>query len=814
VLKASIFLLKAIFFIVILFIASLMYGITLFNLSYNDISISQLYLKYDKELILHIKDLKVASQDKIDDIKISVEKYEDKYKININKFNYQSLGITLQANTILSYEEIKKIISSNKKELIANNVYFNYDSNLPDIVASKVYLDFVDDTLSLTFLNPHMNNIKLDGTTVKIKSISSHPILELNLKTKHFLNDKLLDIISYYGFDIPISQVEGSNDISLELILSLVNQEIHTNLDFTIDNAVFKYDDFKLKSKKLHIVFEKEILKIKSQKIKLNAFDKIYKLSDLELTLNDKIININSNIEDEDKNLFKINQIVNQDNNTSSGTILVQYYNFENNIILKDEIFDLNIDFKKDIEINLFSNDNINIQNQNLVFSNTNVFYKNDKVYFNTVIKDDENNTFTLSNTIDLNQKSINGNFLINKYKYKNIIDLNIRNFDFTAKYSDGFKLYINEFDFEYNKKDNTNVLHIGKFNKILVHFKFLKIKTWNINSKIDLYSSNNFENTNILLSNLNIKVDDKLFSNEDKQKIKEKSKFYFPKTQIVIHKSSIEYENRVLNTDYSIFMAHKDEMILELQPRNEKSKINILIKSDKIYIDAKKLSEDFINKLANKTVFKDGSIDLSIQGDKHNFVGGLKFNKTYIVDVRVLNNLITFINTTPAIINPLLALPILLRMGETSFDASKYYIKKGHVDFVYNIENKNLYLTDIYTKSNLTDFRGYGVVNTNKKTVNFKVDAIFLKDYSKFIKHIPILGYIVVGENGNFVTNIDIDGTLDEQSFTTHTVKNLSQGIFGMIKRTLSTPFLPFMGDNKSHDSSKVINEILNQED
>jgi len=63
-------------------------------------------------------------------------------------------------------------------------------------------------------------------------------------------------------------------------------------------------------------------------------------------------------------------------------------------------------------------------------------------------------------------------------------------------------------------------------------------------------------------------------------------------------------------------------------------------------------------------------------------------------------------------------------------------------------------------------------------------------------ISSIPIVGYIITGKDKNFKTSVDIKGTFEKQEFETHTVKNASHGIFNVIKRTLSVPFLPFMNN------------------
>jgi hypothetical protein len=145
--------------------------------------------------------------------------------------------------------------------------------------------------------------------------------------------------------------------------------------------------------------------------------------------------------------------------------------------------------------------------------------------------------------------------------------------------------------------------------------------------------------------------------------------------------------------------------------------------------------------------------------------------------------------------------------MSETNFDMTGYPIRDGHVKFDYLYDTKMLNLPSFYTRSKMMDFKGKGYVDIANEKLEVGIDVIFLKDYSKFFNHIPLLGYIITGDDGNFVTNVDIRGTFEKQEFETHAVKNASEGAVNAIKRTFMTPFRLF-------DKAKTfVNESNNQE-
>jgi hypothetical protein len=220
------------------------------------------------------------------------------------------------------------------------------------------------------------------------------------------------------------------------------------------------------------------------------------------------------------------------------------------------------------------------------------------------------------------------------------------------------------------------------------------------------------------------------------------------------------------------------------------------------------------------KSWFDKGRFNLNLRGNNKNIHGKITMSNTNVRDMYILNNLITFVNTTPAIINPILALPTLFRLSETDFNFDGYYVKNGYIQINYDLNQKNVTIEDLYTHSKMTDFKANGKIDIVNEKLKFNVDVIFLKDFSKFLNHIPVVGYIITGDAGNFVTEVDIEGDFKEQSFETHAIKNAGDGAFGVIKRTLSVPLLPFISDSNTSDNKddkreheKRVNELLNNE-
>jgi hypothetical protein len=324
--------------------------------------------------------------------------------------------------------------------------------------------------------------------------------------------------------------------------------------------------------------------------------------------------------------------------------------------------------------------------------------------------------------------------------------------------------------------------------------------------------SDSNFSNIFVNIDNLHC-----IYTPND-YNMSNDSLFIFPNISYKLTNGLIGFEDReilydTLDIDFNNSIAN-----LKLNACNSTVFANIDFNNKKLNIKANNINDIFANNLFQKDIFSDGLIDLNINGTFEYLVGDVNLHKTTIKNVQILNNLITFINTTPAIINPILALPTLFRLSETNFDLNGYYVKNGQVNFEYDILNKQIQFNKIDTKSKMMDFKAKGNMDLKTKDIVFGVDVVFMKDHSKILNNIPIVGYIITGDDGNFITQIDVNGTLDNPRFNTHTLENISKGAGNIIKRTLNLPIkfineifdanLSFQEDKKQHQ--KALKELF----
>ena len=415
------------------------------------------------------------------------------------------------------------------------------------------------------------------------------------------------------------------------------------------------------------------------------------------------------------------------------------------------------------------------------------------------MIINDNNQSLLISNTTNIIKNSSYGKIDIKNLKYLDLISIKNEKYDYLFNIDENI-LIIPKLGLYYTISPKHDYIYIKYLEQVLNAIPFLSSPVGGF-SDIYIDSKNGFESTNIEIKNLYLNVDDKYFKNK---KDNNNSKIKLPLLNIKITNGEIRYKK--YNFKYDKLLGKVDSSRIDIQYFKNQSSIflNTNINTSALRIKSIKLEAKEINSILEKNLFEGGYITLQANGNLDKVNGTLKLYSTLIRDVPLLNNLIVFVNTTPAIINPLLALPTLFRLGETKFDANGYFIKKGLLNFNYNMINENLNLSKTYIKSNMMDFSGTGDVNLENNKVNLNVNAIFLKDYSNVIKHIPILGYIIVGDDGNFITQVDINGTINKPTFHSNAIKDGFKGFENGLKRLLTFPFKLFDTNNSSSKTIK----------
>ena len=128
--------------------------------------------------------------------------------------------------------------------------------------------------------------------------------------------------------------------------------------------------------------------------------------------------------------------------------------------------------------------------------------------------------------------------------------------------------------------------------------------------------------------------------------------------------------------------------------------------------------------------------------------------------------------------------------MATTSgFNLTAYKIVNGAIEFTYSKEKDLIDIKKLITVGNGIDFDGNGKIDLNNMTINSDIKLIFLKDYSKIVGIIPVVNYVLLGNNNRVETQVNLFGDLDNPKISTNLTKDAFSIPMNIAKRILSSP-------------------------
>ncbi|MCR1809957.1 AsmA-like C-terminal domain-containing protein [Sulfurospirillum sp. hDNRA2] len=208
------------------------------------------------------------------------------------------------------------------------------------------------------------------------------------------------------------------------------------------------------------------------------------------------------------------------------------------------------------------------------------------------------------------------------------------------------------------------------------------------------------------------------------------------------------------------------------------KSLFNYDKKRDRLTINATAMDDNMTNRLFKKNYFKEGNFSLDIEGkdDKH-MQGTFIMHKTLIKDLKFFNNLMATIN----------AVPSLLVFNDPSFNKEGYFVENGYIEF--SQEGEKMLIKELQLRGNNTDITGEGTVDFTAGTLDLNLQIKTLKTFSSALDKIPIVGGIILGEDGKIATRVNVKGSIDDPKVETHLLMDTIKSPVNVIKRTLELP-------------------------
>ncbi|MDQ1244515.1 MAG: hypothetical protein QG565_855 [Campylobacterota bacterium] len=231
--------------------------------------------------------------------------------------------------------------------------------------------------------------------------------------------------------------------------------------------------------------------------------------------------------------------------------------------------------------------------------------------------------------------------------------------------------------------------------------------------------------------------------------------------------------ENRHVISD-TINFRYLDKVLSgELSHKQGKAVFNL--QDGAFHLYGENFNDEFMERLFYLSKFKGGSLEFYINGPIDEYEGMIYVKDTTILDYKILNNILAFVNTVPSLVT--FSLPGYNKNGIAAKNA---YVNFKLKDDVYNI-------SDIYLKSKEIEIAGLGEASIEKNTID--LDLNLITGLGSSFSKIPLLGHILMGKE-NVSTTLKVTGKLDDPDIDTQIAKDIAVAPFNIIKRTFMLPF------------------------
>lgn len=222
----------------------------------------------------------------------------------------------------------------------------------------------------------------------------------------------------------------------------------------------------------------------------------------------------------------------------------------------------------------------------------------------------------------------------------------------------------------------------------------------------------------------------------------------------------------------------------LEARLAYDKGSADLLMKDGLYYVEGSRFNDIFMEHLFALSDFNGGEMSFKMSGKVDNFEGVVRIENTTLKEYKLLNNVLSFINTIPALAT--FSLPNYNSKGLPLKEAYSHYTFKNHQFIVDNFTLDSPELKMV----------GEGKVNYKEDSVQ---GTLTLKsDLGSQLGRIPMVGYILFGNDRSISTTLNIKGKLSDPVVETSVVREIITAPFNILKRTITYPFLWMMDDEK----------------
>lgn len=213
----------------------------------------------------------------------------------------------------------------------------------------------------------------------------------------------------------------------------------------------------------------------------------------------------------------------------------------------------------------------------------------------------------------------------------------------------------------------------------------------------------------------------------------------------------------------------------------NGNSVFNIQYNGTLLSILGTRLTDKILNALLATNAFDGGVYTLLAEYQQEILKANLNILKGTVKDLVGLQNMIAFIDTIPS----------LLMFKTPDFDQDGYKVENGSLDVELN--GDSLLVRKIELNGNSLDIVGNGRIALDSNRLDLNLTLSTFKALGTVLSSIPIVNFVIMGDDGSFTTHIHVTGTLQKPKFGLSVLQDTAQDVIqapgNILERTLELP-------------------------
>ncbi|MFA6187682.1 MAG: AsmA-like C-terminal domain-containing protein [Sulfuricurvum sp.] len=210
----------------------------------------------------------------------------------------------------------------------------------------------------------------------------------------------------------------------------------------------------------------------------------------------------------------------------------------------------------------------------------------------------------------------------------------------------------------------------------------------------------------------------------------------------------------------------------------------DLLMKNEIYYVEGAHFNDIFMEHLFAFSDFKGGEMSFKLSGKADDFEGIMRIENATLKEYKLLNNVLSFINTVPSLAT--FSVPNYNTRGLPLKEAYSHYTFRNHQ---FTVDNFTL---------NSPELKMTGEGKASFKEDTIKGSLTLKSDLGSQLGRVPLVGYILFGNDGSISTTVNIKGKLSDPVIETAIAKEIISAPFNILKRTITYPFLWMMDDEK----------------